>query len=251
MKKLKKWFDVNKLSLNQEKTKFMIFGNREKDDEVVLSIDGVVIERVSEFRFLGVIMDEKLTWKPHIAHVKKKMSKSIFILNKVKHVLDCDSMRLLYCSLISPYLSYCAEVWGNTYVTTLKPLYMLQKRAIRIVHKAHFREHTNRLFIKSRVLKLEAVVKLQTLLFMFRAKSKMLPFNLQVLFKASSESGDSRRKYDFKHKFARTTQKQMCPSVIGIRMWNALDDDLKGCSNTYTFKKTYKKMIFKQYEDIE
>ena len=251
MKKLKNWFDVNKLSLNLEKTKFMIFGNREKEHEVILSINGADIERVSEFRFLGVIMDEKLTWKSHIAHVKKKMSKSIFILNKVKHVLDSEAMRTLYCSLVSPYLSYCAEVWGNTYVTTVNPLYMLQKRAIRIIHKAHYREHTNRLFIKSRVLKLEEIVKLQTLLFMFRAKIKTLPVNLQGLFEASSESGESRRKYDFKHQFARTNQKQMCPSVIGIRMWNSLDNDLKGCSNIYKFKRCYKENIFKQYEDME
>ena len=165
-------------------------------------------------------------------------------------MLDCEAMRILYFSLISPYLSYCAEVWGKTFVTTLKPLYMLQKRAVRIIHKAHYREHTNRLFIKSRILKLEEVVKLQTQIIMFRAKSKALPVNLQVLFEFSSESGQSRRKYDFKHRIAKTTQKQMCPTVIGIRIWNSLDNDLKGCSNIYTFKKCYKDKIFKQYEDI-
>ena len=78
MKNLKRWFDENKLSLNLEKTKFMIFGNREKDDEVVLTIvvDIVDIERVSEFRFLGGIVDEKLTWKSHIAHVKKRCQRA-------------------------------------------------------------------------------------------------------------------------------------------------------------------------------
>uniref|UniRef100_A0A3Q3ELG3 NACHT domain-containing protein n=1 Tax=Labrus bergylta TaxID=56723 RepID=A0A3Q3ELG3_9LABR len=89
MVKLKAWFDENKLSLNLNKTKFMIIANQKKDENVLLSIDGVNIERVSEFRFLGVIMDDKLTWKSHIAHVKKKVSKNIFVLNKTKFILDC------------------------------------------------------------------------------------------------------------------------------------------------------------------
>jgi len=64
MTKLKKWFDVNN-SLNLEKTKFMVFANRKINKSVALSIDGVDIETVFEFRFLGAIMDDKLTWKPH------------------------------------------------------------------------------------------------------------------------------------------------------------------------------------------
>lgn len=141
MVKLTTWFNVNKLSLNLEKTKFMVFAKRSKDI-VSLSINGVNIEKVSEFKFLGVTLDENLTWKPHVSYVKKKVSKNIFILNKVKYVLDCKTMRMLYCSLIQPYLSYCAEVWGNTYMSNIMPLLLLQKRAIRIIHKVTFGEHT-------------------------------------------------------------------------------------------------------------
>ena len=119
----------------------MIFSNL-KQDEIALSIDGVDIERVHEFRFLGVILDDKLTWKSHIAHVKSKVSKSIFILNKVKYDLDTSILRMLYCTLVLPYFIYCLEVWGNTYKSNITPLIMLQKRALRIIHKEDFRAHT-------------------------------------------------------------------------------------------------------------
>ena len=130
----------------------MVFAKRSKDD-VSLSINGVNIEKVSEFKFLGITLDENLTWKSHVSYVKKKLSKNIFILNKVKYVLDCKTMRMLYCSLILPYLCYCAEVWGNTYMSNIMPLFLLQKRAIRIIHKVKFGEHTNSLFIKSGLLR--------------------------------------------------------------------------------------------------
>lgn len=80
-----------------------------------MSIDGVNIERVSAFKFLGAIMDDKLTWKSHIAYVKTKLSRNISVLNRAKYVLDLKAMHILYCSIILPYFNYGVEVWGNTY----------------------------------------------------------------------------------------------------------------------------------------
>lgn len=245
MTKLKKWFDVNKLSLNLKKTKFMVFGNRKINESVALSIDGVDIERVFEFRFLGVIMDDKLSWKPHIAHIKRKICQNIFVLNKVKEVLNKETMKILYSSLIVPYFIYCIEVWGNTYQINIKPLSILQKRAIRIIHKVNYREHTSKLFAKSRILKLEDLVKFQTLIILFKARHKMLPEKIQHLYQLEKEF--SRRRYNFKHQFARTTIKQMCPSVMGVKVWNSLHDNLKSCSNIGQFKYKYKQSIFSQY----
>lgn len=98
-------------------------------------INDVEIERVSEIKFLGVIIDNKLCWKPHITYIKAKMSKSIAILYKVKDLLNQKSLYTLYCSVVVPYITYCVEVWGNTYKTNTNPIVMLQKRAIRIVKK--------------------------------------------------------------------------------------------------------------------
>ncbi len=185
---------------------------------------------------MGIILDENLTWKSHVSYVKKKLSKNIFILNKVKYVLDCKTMRMLYCSLILPYLSYCAKVWSNTYMSNIMPLFLLQKRAIRIIHEVKFGEHTNSLFIKSGLLKLTEIRELQMLLIMFKAKNRVLPENLLKLFVFTSEDGNHRRRFDFKHQVARTTLKQMCISVVGVKIWNSQQlQDLKGCTDTYRF----------------
>lgn len=66
LKRIKTWFDVNKLSLNLEKTNFMIFSNRGRETSASINIDGIEINRVRETKFLGVILDENLCWKPHI-----------------------------------------------------------------------------------------------------------------------------------------------------------------------------------------
>ena len=72
MRKIKCWFDTNKLSLNLSKTKFMIFGNRKIGENIHVEIEDVVIDRVYENKFLGVMLDHKLCWKPHISYLCSK-----------------------------------------------------------------------------------------------------------------------------------------------------------------------------------
>ena len=140
---IKKWFDKNKLSLNLSKTKIMLFGKYKTNMQIQVQIDGIIIERVFENKFLGVTIEDN-------------------ILGKARHALDHKSLLILYCSLLLPYLNYCVAIWGNTYKSTLQPLLILQKRAIRLVHNVTFCEHTNILFLKSKMLKFFDLVEFQT-----------------------------------------------------------------------------------------
>ncbi len=115
--------------------------------EVQVMIDNVLIERVHEIKFLGVILDNKFCWKPQIKHVRTKVAKCIAILGKSQHILDHKSLYILYWSLVLPYLIYCVEVWGNIYKSTLQSLCTLQKRTIRIVNKVGYHKLT---FFKNR-----------------------------------------------------------------------------------------------------
>uniref|UniRef100_A0A672GYN6 Reverse transcriptase domain-containing protein n=1 Tax=Salarias fasciatus TaxID=181472 RepID=A0A672GYN6_SALFA len=185
--KLKSWFNKNKLSLNLSKTTLMIFGNKKINAETDILIDDITIERVKETKFLGVIIDEKLSRKAHIKHVQSKLARSIGVLAKARHVLDITSLKLLYHSLVSPYLSYCAEVWGNNYKTAIQPIITLQKRAIRIVHKVAFRDHTNSLFFHSKLLKFIDIVEYLTVQLMYRASNNQLPVQYRVSVSVSTE----------------------------------------------------------------
>lgn len=251
MNKLKIWFDSNRLSLNLGKTKIMLFGNCRMNTQLKINVEGVEIERVHEIKFLGVIIDDKISWKPHIKHVQSKVSRSIAVINKAKKVLDNKSLHTLYYSLVSPYLQYCAEVWGNNYKTSLYSLTILQKRAIRIIHKVGYQEHTNPLFLKSKLLKITDIVQYQTAQIMFKAKNKLLPGNIQQLFKNREECYNLRERCKFKEPRFRTTRKRFCLSVCGVRLLNGFSVELKQCTNMRQFKMMYKNIILKRYEDEE
>lgn len=86
--KLAEWMCINKLSLNVKKTKFMLFTIRNVPISDTLYINGETIERVDNFKFLGVLIDAKLTWNDHVQFIKKKISKGLGIMYKAKKSFD-------------------------------------------------------------------------------------------------------------------------------------------------------------------
>ena len=132
------------------------------------------IKQVKETVFLGVVLDEHLTWKPHISQVARKISKSIGVINRARFVLPKPCLKTLCYCLVYPYLHYCIIVRGSTYKTNLRGLVSLQKRVIRIISKSTFDSHSNPIFKELEVLKLSDIKQLEL--------GKKLCFLLTILF---------------------------------------------------------------------
>ena len=124
---MKKWFDINKLKLNIEKTKILPYINYGilKD----ITIDNIKIDIVNNYKFLGIYLDSQMTYKKHINYLSNKLSKIIYTIKKISF-LDTKNFILLYNSFYLSNLSYGIEVWSNT-----TKLNMLQKKVIRIINK--------------------------------------------------------------------------------------------------------------------
>ncbi len=249
--KLKLWFDRNKLSLNLSNTKIMLFGRNKPDCNVELIIDNIKIEKVDEIKFLGVTLDHKISWKSHVSHIQSKLAKCTAILSKTRHILDHISLHTLYCLLFLPYLSYCVEVWGNNYKSTLQPIRTIQKRAIRAINKAGYRDHTNPLFIKSRMLKFIDLVKFKTAPVMYKARNNLLPNTIREMFTERDGGYNLRGNLNFKKQKVRTTMKSFCMSSCGVTLWNNLDMEIKQSTNINLFKKRYKKLFINKYMEEE
>ena len=102
LKQLGLWFRANKLSLNVNKTNFMFTNKKQLRTDVHIVLNGTNIEQVTHTKFLGVTIDENLTRREHIKMVETKVSKSISVLYKTMHVLDCQALHILYKSLVEP-----------------------------------------------------------------------------------------------------------------------------------------------------
>ena len=129
------WVSNNELLLNIKKTNYMIFTRKRNLDLDNFSpkIANVKIEQKSVARFLGVLIDEKLSWSQHIAAIKSKMSRYIGILYKLKNILPLRARILIFNSLIQSHLNYCSLVWGSSTKNKIESLFTAQKKAIRAI----------------------------------------------------------------------------------------------------------------------
>ena len=170
------WLKTNKLSLNVKKTHYMLFSSkRNRKDILPIKIDNNEIEEVEHTKFLGVFIDNKLNWKKHISYISGKISRGLGVILKAKKILNASALKTLYFSFIYPYFTYCNQVWGSSCNTNLRPLIMLQKRCIRIICSAKYREHTDPLFTQLGLLKLEDINKYMYGKFMYRCYHTTVP----------------------------------------------------------------------------
>ena len=113
--KLCDWLKSNKLSLNMIKTEFMIIGSTQNvlkfGDLIATRIDDQLIKQVAYVKYLGIIVDDRLTWKEHVDYISKKISPNIGAIKRSRQCITVDPTIALYRTLIEPYLKYCCNVW--------------------------------------------------------------------------------------------------------------------------------------------
>ena len=145
---VQEWLNVNRLSLNVSKTKYMIFHHRQrKIDEFIpdIRINDSPIEIVTDFNFLGLQIDQHLNWNAHIQKCSNKISRTLGVMNRLKRYLPTKILRVLYNSLILPHLQYAILSWGSK----LSRLSKLQKRATRVITSYKLDESMARRQLKS------------------------------------------------------------------------------------------------------
>ena len=138
LKLLSEYMKSNKLHINMSKCCYMYFhreyrNNLNDNNNTELKIDNNVIKQVTETKFLGVTIDEKLNWNAHIKHLTKKLASCTGILNRIKDSIPENLYKDLYHTLFESHMIYGITVWGGVSQNKLLPLFRLQKRCIRIL----------------------------------------------------------------------------------------------------------------------
>ena len=105
--KVLEWLTANKLIINLQKTHLMVFTNKIRPQAISLNIDGNIINETAETKFLGVILDNQLSWHAHVKHISNKISKSAAILRILRDIFPLNILKTLYLTLVFPYFNYC------------------------------------------------------------------------------------------------------------------------------------------------
>ena len=234
------WSQSNKLSINVDKTNCMLFSNRIGSSvPPSVFIGDTPLGYRSSVKFLGVVLDNKLNFSEHLKFISNKLSKSVGILSNIKTLVPNEILQNLYYNLIFPYLNYCTIVWGGTYATHLHPVEIIQKKAIRIINRRPFRDHTNPLFLNSKILKVNDIFK-------FRVCEYFYANNLSAQFSRNHEH-HTRNRETLIPDFQRLTSTQRSISFVGPSFWNSIPNEIRNSRSRSIFKNRLKNFLISSY----
>ena len=140
-----------------------------------MTFNNIELKRENSVKFLGVIIDENLTWKNHIEVVENKISKNIIVLYRASHLLDFKNLLKISFSFIYIYISYANIAWASTFKTKLQEILKKQKHAARITFHANRFDHSRPSLKEMKVLNVYQINLIQTLKFMHKPKYGINP----------------------------------------------------------------------------
>ena len=236
------WCWANRLSVNIDKTHYLIFSNKKIIDfHPVIKLNNRIIEQKSSVSFLGMELDDKLKFNFHINNICNKISKNTGIIYRLREYLPLSSLIGLYYSFIFPYLNYCHLVWGGACHSHIQSLEVMQRKCVRTISGRNYMSHSNPLFSHNKILKISDIFKLNAAIFMFNNMFKfvhLLPVH----------SHETRFRSNFLPSFQRLsiTQRQSLFSIIPS-IWNSLPEDVKNSRSLYVLKRKCKNYLLSGY----
>ena len=244
--KVTKWLAANKLLLNVAKTHSMLFSFKRNASNLKIRINDTEIERKSVTKFLGVQIDDKLTWKAHISHISNKVSKSIAILRKVKFIFPLNVLKMIYMSLIYSHINYCILIWGSAEKGIVEPLFKLQKKAVRIISRSGYLDHTEPLFKTLKLLTVYKVFDLTCILFIYKCLNCNYLSELRSKIQRNSEIHNYNTRNRDLFRNVDILRLRICQRSFlnyGLNLWNSLPLDFKQFHSIYSLEYNVKQNL--------
>ena len=241
------WFRANSLTLNVQKTKYLLFRpNNTKKRVLELKISNCNLKPDCETKFLGVILDDKLDWSSHVKNVLTKMKRNLGLLNRGKYLLSKHGLKTVYYVHIYSHMSYCISVWGSMASTEL--IHKLRTQLNKCIRTLDPIVQLSSAYKKYDILTIDKVIDLELCKIDYKIKTRKLPVNLLTSLKgdATGKTLEKAHNYNMRQKqelnLPRVSSKIYHRSFLfqGIKRYMNLSKELKSCSSYATFVRDLK-----------
>ena len=167
------------------------------------------------------------------------------IIAKARFYLSSQTLIALYYSLVYAFLTYCNVAWSSTYCSNLNCIYLLQKRLVRLITKAHYLANTAPLFSQLKVLDIFSINSFSVATFMYSYHHNLLPNSFHDLFLSSNQVHQykTRLASQYRPHFCRKNIKQFSILYRGPKNWNSLPISLIGSPSIFVFLKKLKNYL--------
>ena len=237
------------LVVNTNKTHFIIFKARNMNLTNIfdsLNINNQIIHSVNEYKYLGLIIDDKLNWSNHVSKIAKKIAPYVGIFRRLKYYVNIDTLYMLYFAYIDCHLTYLLPVWGSapdTYIHTLK---VLQNKCIKIILNKPSLTPSVQLYSPT-FLSLNQKIFFELSTYIYKVLNNLIKCNIPIITYISesnvtTRNADNLRPPNFKGALA-----QNSIFYRGINLFNSLPKELQNLNRISLFKTELKKYIANNY----
>jgi len=201
-------------------------------------IDNIEVNQCISTKFLGVLIDENLSWKTHTNQIENKISSVIGIMSKIRYKIDHKTCLMIYDSLINSHLEYCNAIWTSVYKTHLNKIFILQKRALRICLRIKLNYRDDRpsidIFKLANKLSIYNINKLHTAKIVYQCLNGLISSKIISCFSpiASIHEHGTRQRNQLFTSRSRLNLRKMSFANAGIKIWNNLPVHIRDSSNT-------------------
>lgn len=249
LRKIYKWLNENKLKLNIDKTKCMIFSKKTISTEKYLTFAETKIERVDKIKYLGVIINEKLKCNDQIQKCVSKAASKVNLLKRLSKKLNFSSRKLVYNSLIQPNFDYCSTLYLNATKEQIKCMQKIQNRGMRTILKCHYLTPKKYMLDCLGWLSISQRIKFNCIVMIFKIKHDLLPEYLknELNYVCNMSNRNLRNAHDFRLPNYKLDVTRKSIFYDGIKLFNGLPQYLKEISSLTKFKSECKKYILQSF----
>ena len=234
------WFSSHKLIMNPSKTNIINFvSSNVHADPITIKLNDTEIISCDNTNFLGLQIDSKLNWKAHINNLCRKLNSSLFALRVLRYKIDVTSMKQIYFAVFQSHLSYGILFWGNSSVSNMNRVLLIQKKVIRLLAGLNYRESCRETFVQ---LKIMTVVNLYLFELLSYVTKNMDKLNVNV----ANHGYDTRGKNVYiKTPCHKTRLADKSVSHYGITLYNLLHTSFKTKIDNRNFKTKLQSFLLK------
>ncbi|XP_050967901.1 uncharacterized protein LOC127166568, partial [Labeo rohita] len=246
---ISEWMKEHHLQLNLAKTELLIFpATPTLQHDFTINLGTLTITPSSSARNLGVIFDDQLTFKDHIAKTARSCRFALHNIRKIRPFLTEQATQLLVQALVISRLDYCNALLAGLPSCTIKPLQMIQNAAARLVFNEPKRAHVTPLFITLHWLPIAARIKFKTLMLAYRTTTGSAPAYLHSLLpiytpSRTLRSASERRLIVPSQRGTKSLSRTFSYTVPG--WWNDLPTAIRNANSLTTFKQLLKTHLFR------
>ena len=236
--KLKFWCECNKLTINFDKTFFLLFAAKNKrihHNIKELVCDDIVLKRSSSIKYIGIIIDDKLSFHEHVNFLCKSLYRYFGVFNKMKHYVSESFARQLYYAFVYSRISYGIEIFGNSSKTLTQRIQTIQSKLLKLLLNIDYRTPTNTLHKRMNILKVEDIYKNNLISLVSKCLRGSCPLPFKNYFKFYT-SPYSQRQAKLDTPAFRTNLGSCQARIQGVKIYNNFPLEIRNQYRKICFK---------------